>query len=484
MLDTTDQKAATALIFMTARNCEMYAAEALRSVSRQTMDDLFILYIDDASEDQTGDIARRYLQDLFPGRHEYIRNPSHYGKSRNTWEHLCPRAHRAEFIAVLDADDQLADASVLRAMAQCYADGKDAVWTNYFTDTGKQGSNAALDPRLSPREQRWVSSHFFSFRASLLPNVPESYFKDSTGAWFMGACDVALAIPILDQTRNYLFIPSLSYRYTSANPLSLHNSTPRVNELTSQVQLKNAKEIREKPPLPLVPKARNKRPAAPVSSQTHQSVGMTATWDIKAADLLVARFPALLTAQSMASGTGLSPLQAWSLAAQIEQQEGDILYLGSPDTALALAAMVSALPGRRMTCLVDPTQGPDDLRARLALVGLAQQVEIMQGRVSTVSMGDKQYASLSCSELQDGAAFSVVVIDPRAEVDEEGLSVTTLPAISEHLAADGFRYCVLSTDSTFAQTAIQKLSHLTSGVNYCLGGLGGTGFVASLASQE
>lgn len=487
MLDTTPQKAATCLIFMPARNCEMYAAEAIRSLSRQTMDDLFVLYVDDASEDQTGDIARHYLQELFPGRHEYIRNPSHFGKSKNVWEHLHPRAHLADFIAVLDADDQLTDVTVLQTMAGNYAAGKDVVWTNFFTDSGRKGGNAALDENRPPREQRWVTSHFFSFRASLLRNVPESYFKDNAGAWYMGACDVALAMPILDQTRNYKFLPSLSYRYTTANPLSLHNSTPKVNAITSTLQLKNSKEIFAKPPLPQVTIIPDEATAVPniasAPPQLPQNAGMSA-WETKAADLLISRFPALLTAQSMMPQTTLTPLQAWSLANQLQQQVGGVLYLGNPQTALVLAAMMASLPDRRMTCLLDAARDAGDLRARLALAGLSQQVEIIHGAASQVTMDGKQCAFPSCAALQDSRSFPVVIVDPRDEADEETFSVIALPAVSEHLAEGGFRYCALSTDAAAARTVVQKLSSLTVGVDYCLGGLGGTGFVAAPAHKE
>lgn len=515
MLDTMPQKVATCLTFMPARNCEMYAAEAIRSLSRQTMDDIFVLYVDDASEDHTGQIAQQYLQELFPGRHEYIRNPVHFGKSKNVWEHLRPRAHLAEFITVLDADDQLIDVTVLDAMAKSYASGSDVVWTNFITDTGYAGLNAALDPSRSPRDQRWLTSHFFSFRAALLPNVPESYFKDSKGAWFMGACDVSLAMPILDQTRNYKFIPALSYRYTMSNPLSLHNSTPAVNAVTSELQLNNANEIRARAPLPLATQAPADLPdlpdsaAAPVSAEVlgdlptaaptaakakeHPpamskpvsaslfQVSGSSLWADQAATLLTTLFPSLLTAQSMGAESALSPLELWAMAAQLEQVTGEVLFLGTPEAALCLAALTTVDPERKLTCLLEPT-GAQDLRNRLRLAGLSARVEVIAGKMSTVTMEEKHCAFPSIAGLQGKGPFSIVFVDPRGAEDEETFSAIALPAVSECLAEGRFRYGALSSDTGAAQRVVQTLAKLTVGVDYCLGALGGTGFLAAPAT--
>src|SRR5262249_29296297 len=149
---------AKALIFMTARDCEMYVRPSLASLSRQTLDDVHVLFVDDCSQDDTGVIAKAILEDLFPRRHTFIRNEDRWGKARNVWEHLKPRADMAEFIAVLDGDDQLVIPSILEQMSQRYGAGSDVVWTNYVTDGGMIGSNAALDPNVSPRRQGWKTS--------------------------------------------------------------------------------------------------------------------------------------------------------------------------------------------------------------------------------------------------------------------------------------------------------------------------------------
>lgn len=244
-----------ALIYMTARNCEGYVGDSLRSLANQTHANLHVLFIDDASDDATGTIASGILAELFPASHTFIRNDRQWGKARNAHVHLRSHATDATFVGILDGDDQLIDPGILARIAGQYAQGTDVVWTNYMTDQGVPGHCGPLDPDRPPRDQAWKSSHFFTFRAELLANVDEGYFKDDDGEWFMSACDWAIAYPILDQTRRYRYIPKIAYRYTTGNPESHHNSDPASppseGKYTSELQKRNAHQVLGKPALPL-----------------------------------------------------------------------------------------------------------------------------------------------------------------------------------------------------------------------------------------
>lgn len=240
---------ATGLVFMTGRNCEAYVTESLRSLARQSHTDFRVLFVDDASTDATAERAARELERLFPGRHELVRNTERYGKARNTHEHL-RRPHDAEFVAILDADDQLVDDTVLAEMARAYAQGCDVVWSNYRTDRGRVGANRALDPFRSPRGQGWRTSHFFSFRKSLFDAVPASYLQDGQGQWLSAACDFAIAYPVLDQTRRYHHIARPAYQYTETNLASHHNQDAQSRGLNSRLQQQNAQLVLAKPALP------------------------------------------------------------------------------------------------------------------------------------------------------------------------------------------------------------------------------------------
>ncbi|WP_313616014.1 glycosyltransferase family A protein [Agrobacterium sp.] len=468
-----------ALIFMTARNCEMYAASSLASLARQTHDNLHVLYIDDCSDDATGDIAQQYLSDLFPDRHTYIRNATRYGKARNAWEHLGPRAKDAEFIAVLDGDDQLIDVEILERMAASYSAGEDIVWTNYVTDGGMVGGNSALDPHKNPRTQGWKTSHFFSFRAKLLDNVPESYFKNQAGEWFPAACDIALALPMLDQTRKYEFIPVNAYRYTSFNPYSHHNLDAASQGLNSTIQRQCAQEVFNKKPLPLLYKVADSR------DSSAQNVAITggansaeAIWAHKAAELLVVACPMLLNAQAVIGEDSLSPMQIWSLYQSIMQKPGsNILHIGKPNSAIYLAAIASGMPEISLTCITSSSEQTRELEALLAGSGFLHVATIVESSMGTVTIGNKTGPFLNMAPLGGTDKFSIVLLDSREEENERDFVEVSLSSIAGLLEPTGFKFNILSRDKTAVSSAANAWSRMSSGLKFCLNGIGGTGLV-------
>lgn len=238
------------VLFMTGRDCERYVERAVLSAAAQTHASTYVVFVDDASRDRTASRARDALDRHFPARHAFVRNAQPWGKARNASVHLRAALRPGDVVAVLDADDHLVDDGVVADVVRLYEQGFDVVWTNYRTDQGLLGGNRPLDPFSSPRQQGWVTSHFFTFRGHLLGAVPESYFQDEDGQWLQSACDVALALPVLDQTRRYAFLPRPAYEYTQTNPRSHHNLDPRSEGLSSPGQTANAHVVLSKEPLP------------------------------------------------------------------------------------------------------------------------------------------------------------------------------------------------------------------------------------------
>lgn len=234
---------------MTGRNCEPYVADCLASLARQQWQEFDVLFVDDASSDDTASVARASLERLFPGRYRLQCNAESRGKACNA-HNLLLQGDAADFVAILDADDQLIDERILHDMAEAYAAGWDVVWSNYVTDQGGVGNNGPLDALASPRGQGWKTSHFFSFRHALFRGVPAHYLQDDEGRWLRAACDLAIAYPVLDQTRRYLHIPRKAYRYTASNPQSHHNQDDQSQGLNSRAQQASAQVVLAKPPLP------------------------------------------------------------------------------------------------------------------------------------------------------------------------------------------------------------------------------------------
>ncbi|MQB42728.1 glycosyltransferase family 2 protein [Rhizobium sp. ICMP 5592] len=476
---------AKALIFMTARDCEMYVRQSLASLSRQTLDDQHVLFIDDRSDDDTGVIAAELLNDLFPNRHTFIRNETRLGKSRNVWEHLRPRTKMAEFIAVLDGDDQLIIPNILERMSESYAGGQDVVWTNFVTDGGGVGGNGALDPNLSPRRQGWKTSHLFSFRASLLDNVPEGYLRDDAGQWFMAACDIALALPILDQTRRYEFIPVNAHRYTATNPYSHHNLDPQSRGLNSTAQQRSAQEVFNKPPLPLTRPAKTAatQVVANVATEHHSSAISTTAdaaqaWQETAGQILVAGYPTLLDAQSAAGRDMLTPMQIWALrrAALSRGDTPNILHIGAPRSALALASILSGLDAG-LNCLCLSPEQVGDMEARFMASGLTEGISIIESEAANINFEEFSAAFPDTRQISDDIKFDLVVVDLWNTSYPAESALVALPALANNLSPRGFGFCLFAQDRATEALAAKRWASVSTGLKFCLDAIGGSGLM-------
>jgi len=331
------------LVFMSGRNCATYVEHAIRSVSRQTHELVHVLLVDDCSDDDTWEKAEAALMREMPGRYTLIRNPRQMGKAYNASVHLRPLAAQHDIVAVLDADDALIDLTVFAQLAAAYRDGADVVWTNFITDQGRFGCSGPLDPGKSPRLQRWLTSHLFSFRASLMANVPEHYFQYPDGRWLDAACDFALAYPMLDQTRRYRFIPIHAYRYTESNPESHHNQAQERQSLSSPKQRQCAQVVLSHPPLPRLDQ-KEAPPAAP--GHTGQRHDLATAWETACAVQLLQTLPTLLDHIDV---TQLQEVDAMLLTEWHQRlhriPEPKVLIGGSGKQAAALHCLVTQLGG-------------------------------------------------------------------------------------------------------------------------------------------
>ncbi|MFC5069768.1 glycosyltransferase [Flaviflagellibacter deserti] len=496
---TENASISKALIFMTARNCEKYVPDSLASLARQTLRDVHVLFIDDCSEDKTGAVAQQLLGDLFPARHTFIRNETRLGKARNAWEHLRPLTGIAEFVAVLDGDDQLVETTILDQMSTAYRNGKDVVWTNYITDKGLIGSNGPLNPDLPLRPQGWKTSHFFSFRASLFDTVPEHCFKDRDGEWLQAACDIALAMPMIDQTREYEYIPVNAYRYTSANPNSHHNLDATSSGLNSTVQAKNFRELFTRAPLPLLKQVQAEA-AAPAPSQAPaaaptplpgpaqtlppadriaiaSALNHVGTWQDLAGGMLMVECPHLMNALAFGGQSQMTPIQAWALRGLLQNRGADarILHIGATRSALVLAALSSLTDGR-ITSLCASAPEAEELRVRIAASGLADRVEIVETNVVQAIFDEFSGPFPDIRVIEEGTKFDFVMIDLPPTLPQAS-ALVSLSVVANYLSPEGFALCLLARDRATEALAEERWRPISNGLSFCPNALGGSGLM-------
>lgn len=453
MVDKT--LAVRALVFVCARNAEAYVERCLRSLTLQRGAPFDVLFIDDASTDRTAALAGELLEAYFPGRHALVRSTERKGKARHAFEQL-PGRTDADFIAVLDGDDELVDPAVLDEMARAYGAGFDVVWTNFVTDTGLDGGNGPLDPFDSPRTQGWQSSHFFSCRQALLARVPASYFQDEEGQWLDCACDFAIAYPVLDQTRRYIYLPRTSYRYTTQNPQSHHMLGEPAGGLSSARQRAAAATVLAKPPLPCWrpvqdhPQAMNHGLAVKLQ-QVHVDVAQcfarieSLEQQVREAPFVQLAMERLVRQEGIALGW-LREAGAWALDVGLLDHLADtlgrypqprVLEFGSGRGSKMLARLVANRGGRLLCVEHDPawaarTQGEFDAH------GLGEHAQVaLRPLVDTEFMGQPgRFYDMGFLQPED--AFDIVIVDGPPARTCPLARLPALPAVAAHLPQTGF----------------------------------------------
>jgi hypothetical protein len=462
-----------ALIYMTGRNCERYVRAAIESIAWQTHAHIHVLFVDDCSDDGTAASARALLAEHFPGRHTLVRNPEPWGKARNAHAHLREALPHGDFVAILDADDQLIRASIVAEMAAHYAAGHDVVWTNFETDRGGIGANGPLDPLLPPRGQGWRSSHFFSFRAELFANVPEDYLRDDRGEWFPAACDFAIAFPVLDQTRRYKFMPVRAYRYTVSNPSSHHNSDPQSIGLSSRRQRACAQQVLAKPALACTRWAfgdqagadeamlglrQHLRSELQVLGQKMDGLGQMKpaaapepagagdTWSQAAAATLAQRCPELLALMMDGHEDKLSIRDAWRWWTWLQacDRPPTVLEVGAGPLAAPVRAMVQALGGRFLSVCADRERAVA-LWARLETAGLP--ADVIHVPLADAAIGGHQGRIADLSALpSEATGYDVLLTSIAAAGAVPTEAILALPMAIDRLDPRGFRVCLWAPD--------------------------------------
>lgn len=497
-----------ALIFMTGRNCAPYLTAALESLAWQTHGALHVLFVDDGSEDGTGELARRMLAQHFEGRHTLVRNERRWGKARNAHVHLRAALHEGDFVAVLDADDQLIRATAVADLAAEYAAGFDVVWTTYETDTGLVGGNGPLDPLRPPRGQGWRSSHFFSFRAELLHGVTEDYFQDERGDWLQAACDLAIAYPVLDQTRRWRYLPLRAYRYTASNPASHHNLDAQSRGLNSRAQQRAAEIVLAKPALPCrrwllaehgaadhaLALALQRTAAAPAVAASVVAAPATPApaapnpWTQTAAATLAGRCPALQTLALDGQDAAPDAALLWRWWQWLQRGSGvagapRVLEIGAGPLTPLLHALVHGLGGR-ITSVCADRDAALALFARLHSAGL--NAEVLHAPLAEAEFDGVQARFPDLSTLpEDAAGYDVAIVGSGCSPDGARAALLALPMLAPRLAAEGFRVCLWWPDDPAplrdAQASWQRAA---PDLVYSAQALAGTSLVVHSAHDE
>lgn len=198
-----------------AYNAEKTICQTLMSVIAQTHRDWKVIIRDDMSTDKTVEIANSLksafgLQDMI----EIQVNSEKKWEVRNVLE-MIHQCQDNDIICRLDADDWLTDLDIITILNHKYEnEGFDAVWTAHRWGFTGMNISGPLPDDANVYQHPWVSSHFKTFRKSLIDNVDDQNFRGEDGNYFKRIGDQAIYLPVLHLAKKRQFLPIVAYHYT------------------------------------------------------------------------------------------------------------------------------------------------------------------------------------------------------------------------------------------------------------------------------
>src|SRR5215475_11414553 len=199
----------------------------LESVLDQAYPLFRVIYVDDASTDETPDLVAAYLaESTTADRVTFQRNSSRVGPVANI-----DRAVRScdpnAIIVLVDGDDFLAHPQVLAHLNEIYQDPDVWVTWGQFTRVPQdtEGFCAPIPAEIVSanafRDYPFVSSHLRTFYAGLYQRIRPVDLQDSAGRFFTTAGDVAQMWALHEMAGPHgRFVDEVLYLYNRENPLN------------------------------------------------------------------------------------------------------------------------------------------------------------------------------------------------------------------------------------------------------------------------
>lgn len=201
------------LIFVSpCYNAEENIDSLAASVKNQSDDRWEHILIDDISTDSTWEKLNDTLGN--DKRFTLIQNTEKKFALRNIVE--VSRNYQNDsstIIGTIDGDDSLCNENTVKLILEAYDKGSDVVWTGHRWDINNMNISRELPVNVNPYQWPWCSSHFRTFRSTLLEKIPDKNFKHVSGEWFKRGYDQALMLPLLSLTKNRKYIDEICYLY-------------------------------------------------------------------------------------------------------------------------------------------------------------------------------------------------------------------------------------------------------------------------------
>lgn len=198
----------------------------LDSVFEQTYSNFHVIYIDDESSDDTGNVVAQYSKENgYEDKITLICNEKRRGALANLY-HAIHSCDDNAVIVTLDGDDWFKDEYVLERLYKIYSN--DDIWMTYGSyENHPQGTRGVA--RQMPnwvvqhnayREYGWAASHLRTFKAWLFKCIKlEDLLYE--GEFFSVTWDMAMMFPMLEMAGVHCAsIPDILYVYNQETPFN------------------------------------------------------------------------------------------------------------------------------------------------------------------------------------------------------------------------------------------------------------------------
>ena len=190
-------------------------AQTLMSVVAQTHKDWKIILRDDMSTDHTVETCLNF-KDFFQlgERFDIQVNTEKKWEVQNVLE-MISQCRDDDIVCRLDADDWLTDLDVLSILNHRYENqGVDVAWTAHRWSFTHQNISQPLPDGVNVYDYPWVTSHFKTFRKSLINKVRDENFRGQDDNYFRTIGAQAIYLPVLHVANKRHFEPIVAYHYT------------------------------------------------------------------------------------------------------------------------------------------------------------------------------------------------------------------------------------------------------------------------------
>lgn len=184
-------------------------AKTLSSVFSQNFENYRVVYIDDASDDGSADLARDLIYDSgHLVQVTFVQNETRLGNLANLFRAVQTCADD-EIVVVLQGEDWLAHEWVLQRLNLYYADSD--LWMTYGQYRDFPNFQLGCCHEFKDRYQPFGASHLKTFYAGLFKKIRETDFIYQ-GKYLSASSELAYMFPMLEMAKDHFhFIPEVLY---------------------------------------------------------------------------------------------------------------------------------------------------------------------------------------------------------------------------------------------------------------------------------